>query len=1055
MRRLRKWLVVLTVLLLALVVAALLAYRLLLPSIVHRQLMALLREHGLTPAELTVAEVSLVRTQLTNITIGASPKIRVDRVKILYTPASLRQRRFTDIYVDGAELTITLADGQLDLGVLQPLLEPPNDRERRKTQPEAPMNRLEMSGATVHLMMEGQRLDLPFSVVVADGSAGRVSLDARTRWQGASVSIEGRVATTGDDAVLTVIAEDLQWSALAAIVSPHWLAPVAGLEQLSGADGRINLQLIYDHAADTRLAVHANLAEGRFDGIVAEQPLKIAEFSAHAALDFNSAFELGRLSLQFQSERLHWADRRLRDLTLELARGGVGESLQGKLTAGEPGVWRIDELRGSMTDPISLFADGRLEAHVSLRGVVEPLPFLEEVLKDAGIDLTVPQPLAGTAQLQITAARADSRWAWWIGCEQVDLRLRGAEVTAPAQGTIVGQTAMRIGGSAGIDSAGHWTARVDEAVVSIDTIVCTTPDLEFTASGSPALRIEADTDTGINLTGQWRDVFTWAAAFSDITFTQTAPADVNLPQRGVVVTAMTGDATLSGAASSEEASLTLLGESSWRAGQLSVFDLVGMALPRLVLSPVHEQPLLTWRRGGHWRSASHVKIHGQDLKVRAGGADIAIASAGATATAALAHDAAPSVIAALEINGGDVRHADSGVVLADLDAVIPLRWNAALKAADQSAGEFKVGRLQWQDRALPGFNGTVAVDQRQVRFAAQWPLIEGGVLTIRDTLIDFGSGEPTGRIIAQLPPMRITDDRALAKLIGLEQDIEFTGIVGLDIDLVMAGWHIEPRIQLHIADATVTSSGHDAKAEGLSADLLVESLAPLTSPGDQRLNVRQLSMSDFNARDVALAFRVEDRNSVLIEHLDATWSGGEVYSHAFRLRWDDPTIELTLYFHGLQLESLLAELVPDKAAGDGLVYGKLPIRLRWPLITFGEGFLYVPMAGGHLELKDAAALGEMLEENDPRFRRGSSLGDVRERIEASLRDFRYDRLRMDFFRRQGALVASLTTSGVGRVGTQMQEIGQLTVNISGIDVFLSRYLGLQSMELEIKKGDAQ
>jgi hypothetical protein len=215
----------------------------------------------------------------------------------------------------------------------------------------------------------------------------------------------------------------------------------------------------------------------------------------------------------------------------------------------------------------------------------------------------------------------------------------------------------------------------------------------------------------------------------------------------------------------------------------------------------------------------------------------------------------------------------------------------------------------------------------------------------------------------------------------------------------------------------------------------LQRLAPLASPGGQRLRVERFQQGRITLTDGLIMFRIEAPDRLFIERTQWTvGDGGRVAAHAIRYDRDRPLVETELFIDDLNLEDWLSVLTQEQVSATGRLYGRVPLRVgvresRYQ-VAFGEGFLYSTAPSGTLRIPAAAGVSQMLAQADPRFATDSELVAVRQRLAAALTDFEYSIFRFDLIPQEDRTVTlRVRTSGKGR-GPQGQEIGSLTVNVN-------------------------
>src|SRR5688500_9466524 len=161
-----------------------------------------------------------------------------------------------------------------------------------------------------------------------------------------------------------------------------------------------------------------------------------------------------------------------------------------------------------------------------------------------------------------------------------------------------------------------------------------------------------------------------------------------------------------------------------------------------------------------------------------------------------------------------------------------------------------------------------------------------------------------------------------------------------------------------------------------------------------------------------------------------------------------PVIDFVAYGDGLKVGEILDDLGGQgRFSGRGRMFGKIPVRVDWPSVTLGTGYLSsVPGVTGELRVTDAELGGKLLDQSDPRFATNREMATVKRRFLRALTDFEYDAFRINFERSEGGLTMRMFTSGKGRVpdrpGETPQELS-LTVNVNGAQDLIDSALVLK------------
>ena len=134
----------------------------------------------------------------------------------------------------------------------------------------------------------------------------------------------------------------------------------------------------------------------------------------------------------------------------------------------------------------------------------------------------------------------------------------------------------------------------------------------------------------------------------------------------------------------------------------------------------------------------------------------------------------------------------------------------------------------------------------------------------------------------------------------------------------------------------------------------------------------------------------------------------------------------------------------EKAWGSGLVDLDLPIKLAWPKIRFGDGFVEA-RPGGLLRLEAVGQqLGQYLVSADPRFATDPTYAKIRERVVGAVQNFRFSHLRADMKRVEDHLDTVIAIKGKGDTAGG-QELN-LNLNVADVDWMLSRYLAMPQVK---------
>jgi len=395
----------------------------------------------------------------------------------------------------------------------------------------------------------------------------------------------------------------------------------------------------------------------------------------------------------------------------------------------------------------------------------------------------------------------------------------------------------------------------------------------------------------------------------------------------------------------------------------------------------------------------------------------------------------PRVAAVASFEKGSVRHKGAGLAISDVSARVPIFWNEEAR----STGEFTVGSITFGRERLPPLSGSLRVAGWRAGFAATWPLLKGATLGAKGWL-SLEGGVPRGELTASIPRFEMGEGNQLGTLVRAAGGLDVRGAFSLDARLSVLGKRVEPRVRLVAENASVASKQWDAALEGVNTKITINSFTPLSTPGDQRIEIRRGHIGELRVEGGFVAFRLESPSSLFIERTEWGWTGGRLYSHALRVNPKSPSIDLVVYADHLKLEEILRLFPKAGAAGEGMLYGRLPVTIRWPKISYGNGFLYAAPGKGWLRMANSRLVGDILQRQDPRFATRKPFRELKERVVSALLNFEYTLFKTDLINEEGRLRARIHCEGKGRKQPQPYIFD---VNINDIDEILDGYIIIQ------------
>jgi len=404
----------------------------------------------------------------------------------------------------------------------------------------------------------------------------------------------------------------------------------------------------------------------------------------------------------------------------------------------------------------------------------------------------------------------------------------------------------------------------------------------------------------------------------------------------------------------------------------------------------------------------------------------------------------PDALGQIKLDNVSVSDAEAKLQIAGASATIPFDFNAHHK--DRS--EITVKSITLNDTPLPSPSGTAWISNGQLKAEILWEPVEGAKLT---TSADFSRDAKQGwhgQVAMAAPNFVISDPNTWRKIVKSKGDFDITGTFNLDAKAEFEDGRMRPRVRLKAENAAISSKQYDFTIEGLSADLTLWRLWPVATTGSQVIKAKSFRFGKMNLTDGLIQLRINDPHSILVEKTTWSWSGGHLDSYAIQLDPAKPVADFTLYADNLNVGEVLHFNFPDKnMSGQGNLYGKLPVSIKWPMIQFGNGFLYSAPGSGELSFgTEANTVADLVAGSNPS---NDVKAQFHEQLIQALKNFRYDLVKADFVNQaDGSLTASIHFKGKGASNGSPLDI---TFNINGIDVIFRNVLVVKKLIESIGK----
>lgn len=395
-------------------------------------------------------------------------------------------------------------------------------------------------------------------------------------------------------------------------------------------------------------------------------------------------------------------------------------------------------------------------------------------------------------------------------------------------------------------------------------------------------------------------------------------------------------------------------------------------------------------------------------------------------------------------------------MMSDVTVLIPFDWPAATRAAATApavvippvppgTGHLHLGSLAYAGRQLGPVDARVRLDGSRLHAWVDAPLVEEGRLNAF-AWADFADagvpGQVRGELLADVAPFELKNPASLHALHPAAAELEVTGKVQASARIAYDRGQVTPRIELHLNDVTIDDAKADAHIRGLAADLAIDRFSPLSTPGGQRVALREGKVGKSEIRDAELLFRLESPGSVLVEKLSTGFiKPGRVLTTAFRFNPRRPEAQVTLFLQDVELQDWAEALSNGRVVGQGSVYGQLALMIdsqKRPPLRLGKGFLYSRSGRGWFQIKDPEVVKTALAGLDSDAPgKATDLGPLKAKAEQALKDFAYNALRIEFVEQDGEVVAQLRIAGKGHAGVDPLVFEGLNINIYDFNRFVN------------------
>ncbi len=403
------------------------------------------------------------------------------------------------------------------------------------------------------------------------------------------------------------------------------------------------------------------------------------------------------------------------------------------------------------------------------------------------------------------------------------------------------------------------------------------------------------------------------------------------------------------------------------------------------------------------------------------------------------------------------------LVLPDIAARIPLVWDGSKATLSKAAtptlqptsapatgtadlldgitlGQFTITTPQVRGISLPTLTGGLGVVNRTAMLAMDWPVVGDSPLSGSGTVAWMEDGV-RARVAATQPTFKLQDAGRLRALLPALSDYLITGQAEASATATYAG-SMTPRLRLTLRDSGITSQDKTLVVQGIAGTVMIDSLAPLASPPEQKLQVAKIQSGAVELTEATVTYRVQGLDKIHLDKAQASLGGGRVWVESLDLNPMDLRLETTIHVEKVELGWLLEKFASAYAQGNGPMTGSITLSYDGKQIKMLGGELRNDKPG-FFAVKDTkvinAAAANVAQQMKQQGAPDARVAQVRDQVIDAVQDMQFDTLVLGFAPDK----MSLQVSGKARKPTNPVPIGNLQVNVLGLDELLALALGWQ------------
>jgi hypothetical protein len=959
------------------------------PTLVRRVVRSQLNKQGLSTVAFDVNRATPWGLELGHITSGQSGTIRAGAIQVSYSPTGILRGNIKIVRLIGADVAIGISNGKLDLGTLGALAQPGKSTSEKKSSSSSLPDEIDLVACALKVEWEKTAMLLPLEGTLKRRDNGAYDVKALTFVADAPVQLTGMLSPAGDGKL----------SARGKIELATLLAslPQQYRQSATHGGGLADISADYAWGKDAGGKLTAKSDNIWMETVIAGRALRIeqAKLNVHGSSDSANRTLVGTI-----------ADAAVSYREMAVKMSGKFSIAGSKVAAAFTGSGRNLD---SVAIDIAGEDDNHIVGNINLTGTLPPSVLT--LARANGIVLDRAGPL--TIRGNVSATRANSAWA--IHTDDLAIHAGPGDEYLMAGALLSGATADL-----------HVAADVTSDAASIAL--------------QPRSTLTASKITSARLAGA----------------TLRAALDVIKPPRVQIRagqwTADFGQARLSANAENYD-----LGKSAQLQRPSAVLVLSGSATPgKASLTVLDGSTLSALAKAidGSWStSATTMRIAPGDLLTLTGGFVTTTATLDNTTTVAFHTATTTATIPHLSLTGGvrtsgegrvvDVKLALNGAsVKNDSSGItadgIAIDWPIHLGEGPTPTGTFSAERIVVGAKTQAAAKGTLAMRSGDAWASLDWPAVKEGSVKA-SAYINWAGKVTTMDLRAWVPEFDLNDAEEIRKFIKSPGTLDVEGRFAADSRFYYDGTKWTNWGSVHVANAALRNKEYAADLSGINGEVYLNSFSPLESLGNQIVSVKKGTLGKLDVSDGKVAFRIEP-GDLFIEQAGFNWGDGRLSAAGFRYWPKEAKADIDVHADGVKITSVVGLASQTKVGGDGKLYGSIPVKVKWPQFSLGEGYLYAGSGVGNLQLTDAGdQIAGLLTKSDPQFATNPTKVQVRDRIVNAMKNFDYDTFRIDLRSENGQVVAIMSIGGKGAPSTGGQGLN-LNVRVTGVVEHLSELL---------------